>query len=96
MLRFAADAREMLSTSEFLHQCREMERAIGGKVSWPSLLSIGGILAAGLGIFNDSRLTSAKEVIQKDMELKHVELKHGLEKLIEQIEALNNSQQLKK
>ena len=90
----------MLSTSEFLQQCRDMERAIGGKVSWPSMLAVGGSLAAGLGYFNDSRLTSAKELFQKDIgsihkdiELKHEELKRGLEKLTEQVEELNNSRQ---
>ena len=35
--------------------------------------------------FNDHRLTAAKEVLQKDMKLKHLELKHGLEKLTEQV-----------
>ena len=85
MVRLAADAREMLSNSEFLQQCRDMERAIGGKVSWPNILVIGVSLTSGLGFFNDSRLTSAKEVIQKDMEIKHQELKHGLEKLAEQM-----------
>ena len=90
----------MLSTSQFLHTWS----AIGSKVSWPSLLAVGGSLAAGLGIFNNSRLTSAKEVIQKDMEgiqkdiqkdmeSKRQELKHGLEKLTEQVVELNNSQQ---
>lgn len=91
----AADAREVLSTAEFIHQCRDMERAIGSKVSWQSILGVGTALAGGLGIFNDLRLTSAKEVLQKDMELKHQELKHGLENVTEQLRELNNLQQPK-
>lgn len=97
LVRLTAEAREMLSTSEFIQQCREMERAIGGKVSWPSTIGIGGILAGALAYINDSRLTSAKEVIQKDIEVvqkdigrKHLELKQNLERLTEQVARLNS------
>ncbi|KAK9819311.1 hypothetical protein WJX74_004787 [Apatococcus lobatus] len=78
MVRLSADVREMLSTSEFLHWGRDMERALEGKVSYQSALGVAAAFVGSYGFFFYYRLRSMKEEVQQAIQLTTAELKKDI------------------